>query len=90
MMSNLGRHASRDLEQELVRAYDGEVPPPFYAQPVMRVHYAGARHHAGELGSVLPYAALPTQFISGNQVSLDQLDELLERRARREERTGSS
>jgi len=90
MMSNLGRHASRDLERELARAYDGEVPPPFYAQPVMRVHYAGARQHAGELGSVLPYTALPTQLMSTTQVSLDQLEEVLERRARREEHAGSS
>ncbi len=90
MMSNLGRHASQDLEQELARAYDGEVPPPFYTQPVMRVHYAGARHHGGELGSVLPYSALPMRLVAGPQVSLDQLDEFLERQARREEHAGSS
>lgn len=88
MMSNLGRHAPRDLERDLACAYDGEVPPPFYAQPVMRVHYSHARHHGGELGAVLPYAALPMELIHGAQVSLDQLDELIERRARREEHTG--
>ena len=32
MTSNLGMHAARDLERELMRAYDGEVPIPFYWQ----------------------------------------------------------
>ena len=88
MMSNVGRHAPRNLERELASAYDGEVPPPFYAQPVMRVHYARARHHAGELESVLPYPALPAELTHGVQVSLDQLEDLVERRARREEHAG--
>ena len=89
MMSNLGRHAPRDLDRELAVAYEGEVPPPFYSQPVMRVHYTHARHHGGELRSAFPYTGLPTELGQGVQVSLDQLDELVERRARREEHAGS-
>ena len=88
MMSNLGRHTPLNLERELANAYDGEVPPPFYSVPVMRVHHPRARHHAGELTSVLPYRAMPTELTYGEHVSLDQLDDLVERRARREEHTG--
>ena len=32
MMSNLGTRAAPDLQRELARAYDGDVPPPYYWQ----------------------------------------------------------
>ena len=85
MVSNLGTRAAPDLERELALAYDGEVPPPYYWQvPVDRLH-APARHHPGEIDAALPYASLPSEFMLAPAVSFDQLDDLVERRARREE-----
>jgi hypothetical protein len=85
MMSNLGRHAPRDLDREIAAAYGGDVPLPFYLQPVRTRSHRGSRHHPGALEVVLPYCALPLELLHGVRVSLDELDELLERRARREE-----
>jgi hypothetical protein len=88
MMSNLGRRAARDLNRELARAYDGEVPPPYYWQPSGAPARARLRPHPGEILTVLPYAVLPLQLGRAHAVSLDELEELLERRARREELGG--
>jgi len=44
-------------------------------------------HRPGEIEAVLPYA-LPPEFVLAAAVSIDELDEMLERRARREELSG--
>jgi len=87
MMSNPGTHAARDLERELVLAYEGEVPQPYYWQiPAAPIPHT--RHHPGEIETALPYASLPTEFLLAAAVSLEELDEVVERQARREEFTG--
>ena len=90
MMSNLGMHAARDLERELARAYDGDVPQPYYWQLPVTAPRPYQRRHPGELLTALPYAALPVEFVLARAVSLEQLDEFLERRAQRDEFAGSS
>ena len=90
MMSNLGTRTARDWDRELASAYDGEVPPPFYWQLPAAPPRAHGRRHPGEIPTALPYAALPPEFILSSAVSLEQLDELVERRARREELAGGS
>jgi hypothetical protein len=89
MMSNLGTRATRDLERELARAYDGEVPAPYYWQIPSTPPRPHGRRHPGEMPTTLPYAALPPELGRRTRaVSLEELDELLERRARREELAG--
>lgn len=89
MMSSLARHVPRDLERELVRAYDGEIPPPYYFWDI-----GLARRHMpplarpGEIEAVLPYSSLPPELLLASAISIDELDELIERRARREEHSG--
>ena len=61
MISNLGRHAPRDLQRELMSAYDGEVPPPYYWQIPSVPPRAHGRRHPGEMPTALPYAALPPE-----------------------------
>ena len=91
MMSNPGTHAARDLERELAQAYDGEVPPPYYFQVPSTPPRPHGRRHPGEMATALPYAALPPELGRRTRaVSLEELDELLERRARREELAGWS
>ena len=85
MMSNLGRHVPRNLDRELARAYDGEVPLPYYLQIPAVPHHARPRHHPGEIETTLPHQALPVEFLFATAVSLEALDELVERRARQEE-----
>jgi hypothetical protein len=89
MMSNLGTHAAPDLERELARAYDGEVPLPYYWQIPAAPPRSHGRRHPGEIPTALPYA-LPTEFILASAVSLEELEEVVERRARRDELSGSS
>lgn len=87
--SSLGRHVPRDLERELSSAYDGEVPPPYYFWDIgLGRRYMPALHRPGEIDAVLPYSALPPEFVLASAVSIDELDEMLERRARREEHSG--
>jgi hypothetical protein len=89
MMSSLERHVSRDFEKELVSAYDGEVPPPYYYWDIgLARRHLPALHRPGEIEAVLPYAALPTEFVLASAISIDELDDMLERRARREEHSG--
>ncbi len=88
MMSNLGTRAQRDLQRELMRAYDGEVPIPFYWQLPSTPPRAHGRRHPGEMATALPYGTLPTEVIHLQSISLEQLEELLERSARREELSG--
>ena len=89
MMSSLERHASRDFEKELASAYDGEVPPPYYFWDIgLPRRHMPALHRPGEIDAVLPYRALPAEFVLAAAVSIDELDEMLERRARREELSG--
>ena len=56
MTSNLGTHAARDLARELARAYDGEVPPPYYWQIPSTPPRAHGRRHPGEMLTALPLA----------------------------------
>ena len=88
MTSNLGTHSARDLARELTRAYDGQVPPPYYWQIPSIPPRAHGRRHPGEMLTAFPYSLLPAQFIRGSDVSLEELDDLVERRARREELGG--
>ena len=89
MVSNLARHAARDFERELSLAYDGEIPPPYYFWDIsLARRHMPAVPRPGEIDAVLPYAALPSEFILAGAISIDELDDMLERRARREELSG--
>jgi len=88
MMSNPGTHAARDLERELVLAYEGEVPQPYYWQIPASAPAHHTRHHPGEIETALPYSSLPVEFLLAAAVSFEELDEVVERQARREEFTG--
>ena len=90
MMSSLVRHAARDLEKEMASAYDGEVPPPYYYWDIgLARRYMPALHRPGEIDAALPYRALPPEFTFAHAISIEELDEMIERRARREELSGS-
>jgi hypothetical protein len=88
MTSNLSRYTPRNFERELMLAYDGDVPLPFYLHPPMQSPIVAAYHHPGEIDAALPYASLPHEFLLSRAVSLEELDEMVERRARREELAG--
>jgi len=88
MTSNLGLHAARDLQRELLRAYDGEVPIPYYWQLPSAPPRPHGRRHPGEIGTALPYGTLPAALLHGRAVSLEQVEEMVERLARREELSG--
>lgn len=88
MMSNVGTRAVHDFERELSRAYDGDVPPPYYWQLPASPPRSHGRRHPGEIATALPYAHLPAQLLHGDAISLEEIDDLLERRARREELGG--
>ena len=88
MTSNVGTRAARDFQRELARAYDGDVPPPYYWQLPATPPRPHGRRHPGEMATALPYALLPAQLLHGDAISLEEIDELLERRARREELGG--
>ena len=88
MTSNLGMHAVRDLERELLRAYDGEVPIPFYWQLPSAPPRPHGRRHPGEMATALPYGMLPPELVRSTAISFEQLEDLLERLARREEQSG--
>jgi len=90
MMSSLVRHAARDLEKEMASAYDGDVPPPYYYWDIgLARRYLPPLHRPGEIEAVLPYHALPAEFMLARAISIEELDETLERRARQEELSGS-
>jgi len=88
MMSNLGMHAARDLDRELMRAYDGDVPIPYYWQLPAAPPRPHGRRHPGEIATALPYV-LPSELVRSRAVSLEELEETVERLARREELSGS-
>ncbi|MEB2284760.1 MAG: hypothetical protein B6D46_13350 [Polyangiaceae bacterium UTPRO1] len=91
MMSSLGRHIPRDLDKELARAYDGEIPPPYYFWDIaLARRHMPALYRPGEIDVVLPYRSFPSEFVMAPTISIDALDEMLERRARREELSGSN
>ncbi len=91
MMSSLGRHVPRDLDKELASAYDGELPAPYYFWDLgLERRHMPALHRPGEIDAVLPYRALPAEFVLASAISIDELDEMLERRARREELSGGN
>lgn len=91
MMSSVGRHVSRDFAKELASAYDGEIPPPYYFWDIgLARRHMPALHRPGEIEAVLPYHALPPEMLLASAVSIDELDDLLERRARREELSGGN
>ena len=87
MMSGLRRNVPRDFDKELARAYEGEVPLPYYFWDIgLERRHIPPVHRPGEIDTVLPYRALPPELILAAAISIDELDEMLERRARREER----
>jgi hypothetical protein len=88
MTSNLGMHAARDLDRELMRAYDGDVPIPYYWQLPAAPPRPHGRRHPGEIATALPYV-LPPELVRSRAVSLEELEEMVERSARREELSGS-
>lgn len=91
MMSSVGRHVSRDLAKELASAYDGEIPPPYYFWDIgLARRHMPALQRPGEIEAVLPYHALPPEMLLASAVSIDEIDDLLERRARREELSGGN
>ena len=91
MMFSVGRHASRDIDKELVSAYDGEIPPPYYFWDIgLARRHMPAIHRPGEIEAVLPYPALPAEVLRATAVSIDELDDIIERRARREELSGGN
>lgn len=91
MISGLGRRVPRDFEKELASAYDGDVPPPYYFWDIgLARRHMPELHRPGEIDAVLPYRALPLEFALASAVSIEELDEVLERRARREELSGGS
>lgn len=91
MMFSVGRHVSRDIDKELASAYDGEVPPPYYFWDIgLARRHMPATHRPGEIEVVLPYRALPPEMLLASAVSIDELDDMLERRARREELSGGN
>ncbi|MCC6849568.1 MAG: hypothetical protein IT294_13785 [Deltaproteobacteria bacterium] len=91
MVSGLGRHVPRDLEKELASAYDGEIPPPYYFWDIgLARRHLPALRRPGEIEVVLPYRALPAEYVLASAISIDELDEMLERRARREELSGGN
>ena len=61
MMSNLGTRAAPDLQRELARAYDGDVPPPYYWQLPASPPPAHGRRHPGEIPTALPYSVLSSR-----------------------------
>jgi hypothetical protein len=87
MTSNLGMHAARDLDRELLRAYDGDVPIPYYWQLPSAPPRPHGRRHPGEIATALPYV-LPPELVHSRAVSLEELEERVERLARREELSG--
>ncbi len=89
MVSNLGLRPTSHLDRELARAYGGEIPPPFYRQAPDDAPRIPARHHPGEIVATLPYPTIPGRFTLAYAVSLDELEELVERDARRQEFGGS-
>jgi hypothetical protein len=88
MISNLRRHRPSDPRAELA-AYLGEVPPPFWSPVPSSRPMLAPRPVAGEVETALPYRSLPDRYLLATAVSLDELDDLMERRARREEHAGS-
>jgi len=89
MISSPGRHTSRDFEKELALAYDGEIPPPYYFWDIgLARRHMPAIARPGEIAVVLPYRTLPPEFVLASAISIDELDDVLERRARREEHSG--
>jgi hypothetical protein len=88
MMSNPATRVTRDSERELARAYDGEVPPPYYWQLPSAPPRPHGRRHPGEIPTTLPYASLPAPLGRARAISIEEIEELLERRARREELGG--
>ncbi|HEY2387044.1 MAG TPA: hypothetical protein VGK30_08795 [Candidatus Binatia bacterium] len=87
MTSNLGMHAVRDLDRELMRAYDGDVPIPYYWQLPSVPPRPHGRRHPGEMATALPYV-LPPELVRSRAISLEELEERVERLARREELSG--
>jgi hypothetical protein len=89
MMSSMARRVPRDFERDLARAYDGEVPVPYHFWEIgLPRRHMPALPRPGEIAAVLPYAVLPAEFVLASAVSIEELDEVLERRARREEHSG--
>ncbi|MBP1689882.1 MAG: hypothetical protein H6Q34_455 [Deltaproteobacteria bacterium] len=89
IVSSLDRRTPRDFDKDLARAYDGEIPLPYHYWDIgLARRHLPALPRPGEIDAVLPYRALPVEFILAAAISIDELDEMLERRARREEHSG--
>lgn len=88
MVSSVVTRAPRNLDEELARAYDGEVPVPYYWVLPSEPPRSHGRAHPGELRTTLPYASIPIEFVLARAISLEELDERMERRARHEELGG--
>jgi hypothetical protein len=76
-----------DYRKDLPRAYEGEVPMPFYRLSVGGLSRRSRRHRSrddSDAGIVVcPY--LPPDLSSRRVISFERLEESLERIARREE-----
>jgi hypothetical protein len=71
-----------------MRAYGGDVPIPYYWQLPSGPPRPHGRRHPGEIATTHPYGLLPPELGRSHAVSLEQLEELVERLARREELSG--
>lgn len=88
MMSNVGVYSfPRDYRKDLPQAYEGEVPAPYYRFPVARNRPSRQSDAGGAARAVakMPYPFIPPPFADARVVSLERLEESLERMARREE-----
>ncbi len=87
MMSNVGVYSfPGDYGKDLRRAYEGEVPAPYYRLPdKARQRRSRSRYGGGEAVGGMPYPFIPPAFAGYRVVSIEFLEESLERMARREE-----
>lgn len=87
MIASLGRQIPRDPSGEVARTFDLGVPlaDHFWDIGLARRHRP-ALDRPGEIAAVLPYRTLPVRFLLAAAISIDELDETIEREARREER----
>lgn len=76
MMSNCSLYRLRPLDPAVDPAYQDGLPPP-----------AHRTNHAGELDVAWPVSTMPRPLTRFTTVSIEELEDELEREARREERS---
>jgi len=87
-MSNVGVYSfPRDYRKDLPQAYEGEVPAPYYRFPLTQNKRSRQSNAGGaaRVAAEMPCPFIPPSFADARVVSLERLEESLERMARREE-----